>query len=426
MKEEVYQFNYLLYGLGKTNKAVKDFFTSNNINYNLYIDDETKEVNLDVIDVIVKSPGIKPNTKLLEEARMKNILIISDLELFSWFYPDAKLIIVTGTNGKTSTCRLLSYILSKKDKCYLCGNIGIPLFSITSNKNFKNEFVIVEASSYMLDNTYTVKPYVYVILNIEEHHLNYHKTFDNYYHTKIKLIKNMKNGLIVFPNEHKFIEEFKKIEIPKIVFSWDYTNIGIKVKNNYVMLEDEILYKINQFPILPIHQLTNVMISSSVALMLGVKPSKIRKALEDIVYEKYRLQKVYDDFNTIIINDSKATNFSASKAALNSITDDSYNLFWLLGGSGPCNISKCLEELKNVDKLFLYGENKYEISNELNEFNIDYEIYDDLEDIMEKLYLIKKKKIILFSPASQSFDMFDNFEKRGEYFNQLIEKYWNR
>lgn len=409
---------YLLYGMGKTNTSVKSFFIENNIQFKEYIDG-TDNYDLEDIDYVIKSPGISPHTKLLNECNSKGIPVINDLELFYLFYPKAKLIIITGTNGKTSTSRMLSIVLSKKYKCYLGGNIGLPLFNLKSKNNFKNEFVIVEASSFMLEHCYLVKPFIYVITNVFPHHLDYHQTFENYLNAKTKLIKNIDiNGLLITPKEIDNSMYFGN----KIIIN-DQTN-KIKIESNKITYNNEIINSYVNTSIVPYHQLLNMSVVSEIALFLNVPIERIRKGFEDCTCEKYRMELIYQNDSTLIINDAKSTNFNASVAAINSVKDFTNNIHWILGGHGNTNFS--FEDVNSyISKYYLYGENANQLENKIKLITSNCIKFDTLEDVIKNIINDQSNKVILYSPAAQSYDQYNNFEERGKHFNELINKYWH-
>jgi UDP-N-acetylmuramoylalanine--D-glutamate ligase len=161
-----------------------------------------------------------------------------------------------------------------------------------------------------------------------------------------------------------------------------------------------------------------------IALFLEISEERIRKGFEDVSCEKYRLQVIYNDLNTIIINDAKSTNQAASLAAIESLKDIEYDIHWILGGHGSTNdlISNTNSYIK---KYYLYGENKDELEKDLQEYHNEYSKYNFLEEVIENIKNDNSKKIILYSPAAQSYDQYDNFEQRGEHFNSLINKYWH-
>ncbi len=410
---------YLLYGMGKSNQSVKEYFIKNNYQFSEYTDD-FGNYSLENIDIIIKSPGIKFDTPLLQDAKEKNIKIISDLELFYLIFPKAKLIIVTGTNGKTSTSRMLSVVLSKKYKCYLGGNIGLPLFSLKSEKNFKNELVIIEASSFMLEYCYELKPYIYVITSFSKHHLDYHYTIENYLFAKTKLIKNIEEGLIVIPKDLT-----NSIQTKQLCITFDHNGTkNIQIKNKELFYENNILNSFMNQKFIPKHQLTNMCIVSEIAIYLNVPVDRIRKGFEDVTCEKYRLEIVYNDSNTLIINDAKSTNPSSSVAAIESIKDLNYDIHMILGGHGEPD-DLILNTNKYVKKYYLYGENRDILENDIKTYNSEYSKYEGLEEVIENIKNDHSKKIILYSPAAQSYDQYNNFENRGNHFNLLINKYWH-
>ena len=314
---------------------------------------------------------------------------------------------------------MLSIILSKKYKCYLGGNIGIPLFDLKSTKNFKNEYVIVEASSFMLEHCFSVKPFIYVITNVYHHHLDHHKTFENYLSSKTKLIQNIKeDGLLITPHEiNTAAFNGKKIIIQN-------QNNLVKIDNNKITFNNITLNSYNNSRIIPYHQLINMSVASEIALYLNVPVERIKKAFEDFTCEKYRLELIYQDDITLIINDSKSTNFNASLVAVNSVKDLNYDIHLILGGHGDVEFD--FENINlYVDKYYLYGENKDILEDKIKPLNKKYIKLQTLEDVVKSIHKDNLQKVILFSPGSQSYDQYTNFEERGKHFNLLINKYWH-
>ena len=175
--------------MGISNKEVEKFFKQNNVNYIKYIDGDLFETKiLKNIDFIIKSSGIKFDTNFLKIAESLKIKVISDLELFYLLFPNKEMILVTGTNGKTTTSILISSLLNDANiyKSGVYGNIGIPLFSLN------DELVeVVEASSFKLHNSYKLKPHIYIVTSLVSHHLDYHQNEENYYYDKLKIINNL-------------------------------------------------------------------------------------------------------------------------------------------------------------------------------------------------------------------------------------------
>ena len=178
---------YLLYGLGIANSSVRKYFDENNISYKVFEDGKTNYINYDdvlnEINIIIKSPGILNESTLLQQAKKRKIQIITDIELFYNIVQPNFLICVSGSNGKTTVTKMLGNLLADEE-FQISGNIGLPLFDYTNHQSKK---YIVECSSYMLEYTQLLKPNIYILLNIEKHHLDHHHTFVNYIKAKIKI-----------------------------------------------------------------------------------------------------------------------------------------------------------------------------------------------------------------------------------------------
>lgn len=190
--ESILNKRYLLYGYGITNQAVKKFFDLHHIAYIIYLDDEKDGLPFEKIfwqiDYVIKCPGIKFDTPFLKRCYELNIKVISDLELLYLLYKEYEYIIITGSNGKTTTSYLTYQMLDSSNLFQhgLGGNIGVPLFSLLLDQRV-HRGIVIEASSFMLHNTYECKPKIYVLTNLIPHHLDYHKNVEDYYFVKLKL-----------------------------------------------------------------------------------------------------------------------------------------------------------------------------------------------------------------------------------------------
>ena len=418
----------LIYGLGKSGRACFDFLIRNNEllvfddnfliknkKYNKYFLSQSriKKINFDYIFL---SPGIDLNKCILSNflKRNKN-KIISELDIFHKTYPNLNKITITGTNGKSTTSKLIYEVLKyhKKD-VRLVGNIGNP---ILKEKNIKkNTIFIVEASSYQIDYSKYFETNIALILNITPDHLERHKTFQNYINAKLKLIiKQKKNSIALIEKNNDLIRDILKSQKVKsklkIVDFKEYKGFYKKIKNNYFK---------------NLSNIKNLSFVLKLSNILKLKNSKILKVVNTFKGLNYRQQIIYNKKNFLIINDSKSTSFSSTLPLLQSYK----NIHWILGGlakkGDKLNLNK--KYFKEITA-YIYGTNRAFFSNVLKN---KCRLYSskNLKNILSKLFLnIKKnndvKKTILFSPAAASFDQFKNFEDRGRYFNQLLKKYIN-
>lgn len=414
---------YLLYGLGKSNISIKKYFDFKKIDYDVYIDSFTDDnVIIEDYDYVIKSPGIPNNTKLLNSITNKT-KILTDIELFYKLKKNNKSIVVTGSNGKTTVTSLLGVLLKNK-KYGVCGNIGIPIFDCVES-NFNG--LIIEASSYMLEYVNEFKPNVFVLLNIEQHHLEHHKTFENYCRCKFNPIKNMsKDNILIYNFDDEVVkEEVNKFNLRKYSFSVKNNKSDCYYNNGIIYYNQCEYVKTDQFKLVGIHNIKNI--------MAAILTCKAITENGDIIEDEYiinqinsfeplthRLEKFYETDDLIFINDSKSTNPFATTEAINSVSlkypEKSIHL--IMGGKKEnFDYHVLFSKLPYLNGIYLYGECADKIKKDLK---IDSQIFPDIDSIFK----IKKfkKGVVLFSPGAPSFDQFMDFEKRGEYFKNLIIK----
>lgn len=413
----LYNYNYLIYGLGQANQAVSDYFNKQGINYQIYIDkgEEVTSKILDKIDIIVKSPGIPFDTPLLKLAKELKVKVIGDLELFYLFNPESEIICVTGTNGKTTTCYLIYELLKKKYQVFLAGNIGIPLFSIIDKAI--NKLVVIEASSYMLASTEQFHPHLVVYLNFYPNHLSMHYTFSNYVKAKLKSMSNLEpNDIIIYNQDDYLIKQMiEKNNSIKISFSTK-TNV-----NSYNLnLEEIVLLKGR-------HNLENTKAALAVAKYYDITEADVTNVLTTFNALEHRIEKIYEDDKLIIFNDSKATNGLATKEAILTVSkNENSSIIWIGGGQERHEQYDSLNEaINNINFAYLYGANKNSLSLYLTSLNIKHLIFNNLEEVVNSLPTkFNQKTIILFSPATPSHDQYHSFEERGSHFKNLISNHF--
>lgn len=399
--------SYLLYGLGKSNLAVKKFFDKNNIHYFVYTDcDDYESLNINKNYIVVKSPGVKNDASFLRFLIKNNYQIISDIELYYLFFPNNFYIGITGTLGKTTTTLLINHILgSYFNDVNICGNIGIPIFEIGDKTN---AYIIIELSSFQLEYCFSFKPRIMIFLNIYNHHLDYHKSFENYLTAKLKPTEIMDENDILIINKTLIPHmRDRKIKSKIIAFSLDD-------KLSFLNVEDVEFLKYK-------HNMENLIPVLILCRYFNILDEFILNKLKTFVVPKYRMEKIFDEKNLIIINDSKSTCLKSSIEALNNCLTiyENHKITLILGGKlnveEIINYQEDIINCENVD-ILLFGENKdllFKITNGTK--------YDTLNDIIKNLKINNQTKtLILFSPGAQSFDQFNSFEERGKLFEELI------
>jgi len=414
-----YKKKILIYGLGKSGSSVLKFLKKDNeITTH---DDEIKVTNKKItkikFDYIIISPGIDINkcnlSKFLKNNSKK---IYTDLDIFYSNYKENNKITITGTNGKSTTAKILYDVLKdQKVDVRLVGNIGNP---ILLEKKVTNKTVfVIEASSYQLEYSKLFKSNISLILNISPDHLERHKTINKYVSAKFKLVKNQSKKDFAILN-------IKNFYIKRELESKNYLPKVIKIEKN---IDGIYLKKINNQYFKTEGNKENLKFILAAAKILKLKKNLLFKTLKKFKGLKYRQEIIFQSKKLTIINDSKATTFSSSVSLLKSLT----NVYWIVGGQAKKGDKLLLSKknCKNI-KACIFGTNKNFFISKIKKI-MKYESFLNLKSLVKKLSLEIKDdkntthKTILFSPSAASFDHFKNFEKRGEYFNQLIKKYIN-
>ena len=418
----------LIYGLGKSGLSTFKFLKINN-DISLYDDFQSvinnKEIKRKLVtyqkvinsnfDFIILSPGIDiDKCKLSEFLKINRRKIYSDLDIFHSFFKNV-CITVTGTNGKSTTCKIMyDVLLDQNFDVRLVGNIGNPVLSV---KNIKKKTIfVIEASSYQLEYSKIFSSKYAIILNISPDHIERHKTIGKYIKAKFKLLKNQIKGNLAFVKKNDNL-------INKTLKSTTFKSkiIRVDTKNTKKFLENIT----NSYFVTETNK-ENLAFILKIANKLKLKKNLLIKSIKKFKGLKYRQQILVNKKYLKIINDSKSTSFSSSLGLLK----DNKNIYWLLGGvykkGDKFNLSK--KYFSNI-KAYVYGKNKSFFNKKLKG-KIKYKNFKNLDLAFKEIVLnIRKKKYfnktILFSPSAASFDSFKNFEDRGLYFNKLVKKFSN-
>jgi UDP-N-acetylmuramoylalanine--D-glutamate ligase len=419
--------NFCIYGMGTTGHSVCNYFHRKNFKeYKVWDDDEVLRSSygfkmnkkkgenlfskhLDNTDYIVLSPGISLKKAKLKKKLLENKdKIITDLDLFYLFNPKIKTIVVTGTNGKSTTCKILEHVLNKNNiNVKLGGNIGRPILDL----NLKNQpIVIIEASSFQLAYSQYIKPDYAIILNITKDHLDWHGSYKNYVDSKFKIFKEQKKNNFAFINNKILINKFKNEKYEsklKFINLKRYNKIRYKIKNDYLNSEA------NKENMSFVYALSKVLNINEKSLINSLKSFKGLPHRQEIFYKKN---------NKTFINDSKATSFKASKLALKS----NKNIFWIVGGLPKKGDKIKLGNFKkNIAKTYIIGKHMQFFQKQLKgkiKIQLCKNLKKAITTIFEDIKKIKRneKITVLLSPSSASYDQFKNFEERGNSFKFLV------
>ena len=406
--------SFAVYGLGITGKSVVKFLKKNKVNEILAWDDRLIEnnkkldrfrVNLNVVDYIIVSPGINIKKSRFKKLLLKNKKkIITDLDLFFLKNNVKKSIVITGTNGKSTTCSLVHHVLKKsKIKTKLAGNIGKPILDL---KFIKNEIYVIEASSFQLEYSKFIKPYCAVILNISKDHLDWHGSRIKYIMSKIKIFNKKTKKDIAFLSDKRLEKIYNKKRFLGKLRIIRKNPINVKnIQNRYLQLDTNF---------------NNIKFAFFISKLFGIKKKFFLSSLKSFKGLPHRHEIFLKLGNHTFINDSKATSFESTKFALKS----NKNIIWITGGQPKQNDKFEIDQFKKkIIKAYIIGNHKNFFIKQIGK-KIKFETVSNLNTALNRLFrsFDKNKKLtILFSPASASYDQFKNFVERGEKFKNLVK-----
>lgn len=389
----------------------------------------TEELILNA-DEIIKSPGIPEKAPMIKALREKDISIISEIE-FAGRYTNAKTICITGSNGKTTTTMLTYHLLCEAGyNVGLAGNVGRSFAWQVAEQEF--DYYVIELSSFQLDGMYDFRADVAILLNITPDHLDrYEYKFQNYIDSKFRILQNMtKDQTFIYWSEDPVIKtELAKREIiaSQAPFTIDRIE-GNKawIENDELIInfdEEQLKINTNDITIKGTHNMYNSMAAAIAANIMDVKNETIRRSLSTFQGVEHRLEYVATIAGVRYINDSKATNVNSCWYALQSMKTP---VVLILGGTDKGNDYSEIADLvrEKVHTLIFMGlDNK-----KLNEYfglNTNCKIVDtnNLADAVKAAYEVAQKgDTVLLSPCCASFDLFKNYEDRGEQFKNAVRK----
>ena len=409
-------------------KNYKELLLKNDIQFEENGHEQANKLN---VDYVIKSPGIPETAAIIKQLTNKQIQIISEIEFASKF-TDATIIGVTGSNGKTTTTTMIYEILkSENADVDIAGNIGISFASKVAASNTKN--YVLELSSFQLDGIIDFNPHIAIMTNLSPDHLDrYNNSFENYINSKFNILKNQsEKDYFIYDLEDVNIVEFIKNNIHKIKsnllpFSTTKTidSVTYLEDKNIISIinKNKIIMPTNNFPLIGTHNLKNAMAATTVANLLKIRKETIRKSLEHFQAVEHRLEHVLKINKVNYINDSKATNVNAAYYALDSMQSSTV---WIVGGIDKGNKYEELFSLVNekVKAIICLGkDNKKIFENFENLVEYITEVKSMSEAVKEAYSIAKSNDSVLLSPACASFDLFKNYEDRGEQFKAEVRK----
>ena len=417
--------SYAIYGLGLSGNSVLKFLKKKN-KKKIYTWDDKKNKSdikkfnsfkriLDEVDYIVISPGIN-----IQKTKFKSILfrnkkkLITDLDLFYMQKIPIKSIVISGTNGKSTVCKLIQHIFkTNKLDPQLGGNFGKPVLDL---KIRKKSIVIIEASSFQLSYTKFIKPNFAAILNISSDHLDWHNTITNYKNSKFKIFSKQDNNDVALLNDKKLTRLFKKKKY--------LSRLKIVGRN---LLKKIIRKKITNSYLTSKPNLENLSYAYQISKLFKIKEKIFIKAVNKFKGLPHRHEIFLKKNKITFINDSKATSFDSTKHALK----NNKNIFWIFGGLPKIKDNfNLLGVTSNIIKSFIIGKKTNYFKNQVAKkikYKISFNLKNAIKDVFKELILEGNSQItVLFSPASASYDQFNNFTERGNQFKKITKVYVKR
>jgi len=377
-------------------------------------------------NTMIVSPGVPLNAPILKKATEKNIKLISEIEL-SYHYCKGNIIAITGTNGKTTTTSLCGHVFNQcGSNTFSAGNIGLAFSEIALDVQ-PNEFVALEVSSFQLDLIDNFKPKVAIILNITPDHLNrYDNNVDEYAESKQAVYRNQdSNDYLVLNKDNEAVAKYlKDHKSNSFYFSLEEpVSDGCFIKDNRVIFnrknEEKFSCDISDIKLRGEHNLANAMAVICTAKIFDLDNEKITKALQSFSGVEHRLEFVREIDGVKFINDSKATNIDSVWYALRSFSNP---ILLILGGEDKGNDYEEIKSLvlDNVKKIYAIGSSAEKVFGFFHSL-VKVEIKNTLEEVVTSaINEAREGDVVLLSPACASFDMFDNYEHRGNVFKEAV------
>jgi UDP-N-acetylmuramoylalanine--D-glutamate ligase len=392
------------------------------------IEFETNEHTDRVYDceLMVVSPGVPSDAVIIKKAVAAGIKVISEIEL-AYHFCKGKIIAITGTNGKTTTTALCGYVLNQCGiKAYVAGNIGLAFSEIVLDVK-ENEIAVLEVSSFQLDFIDKFKPMIAVILNITPDHLNrYQNKLENYIGSKLNIYKNQddRDSLILNKDNERLIDSLTFYKSKPYYFSLTEPQItGCYLSGDQIMYNEngELIFtcRVGDINLLGEHNTANAMAVITAAKILQCDNDNIINALKSFKGVEHRIELVREIDGILYVNDSKATNVDSVWYALKSFNQP---IFLILGGQDKGNDYEKIKEIveEKVKKIFAIGSSAEKIFNFFHSI-VKVEIKKTIQEVILSVNKeARRGDIVLLSPACASFDMFENFEHRGNVFKEAV------
>lgn len=373
--------------------------------------------------LVVKNPGIRYDNPMVEKALHKGIPVWTEIEL-AYLISEALIVGITGSNGKTTTTTMIAEVLNAGDKpAKLCGNIGYPASSIAQAATTEDTLVM-ELSSFQLMGTKSFRPHIAVITNLIASHIDYHGTFEDYVAAKWMIQNQMtKEDVLILNFNQELAKELAcRTQATVVPFSTTEVVDGAYLTGGKLYFKDEYIMDALQLGVPGTHNIENALATIAVAKLLGVDNQVIRETLSAFGGVKHRLQFVGTIDGVAFYNDSKSTNILATQKALSGF--DNSKVILIAGGLDRGNdFDELVPDLVGLKKMILLGQSAPRLQCAAQQAGVMTVTATDIADATRKAFQeAENSDVVLLSPANASWDMYANFEVRGDVFLQTYEE----
>jgi UDP-N-acetylmuramoylalanine--D-glutamate ligase len=419
-------YNVFVSDKGIIGTKYKKVLLNNNISFE---EGNHTEVKIFDADLVMKSPGIPDSVNVVRALREKGISVISEIE-FAAKFTNGVIVGITGSNGKTTTTMLVNDILKKaKLNVSMGGNIGNSFAQQVAEKD--SAFHVLELSSFQLDGIEDFAPHIAIITNITPDHLDrYNYQFENYINSKFRITKNQtEDDFLIYDADDEVILDWlkrNKVKATLVPFSLKKeVEKGVYLKEDTIIIKykiEDTIMKTSNLALKGKHNTKNAMAAAMAASILKVRKDLIRESLEDFEGAEHRLEKVLTINGVNYINDSKATNVNATFYALDSMQSPT---LWIVGGVDKGNDYLDLMPLvrEKVKAIICLGvDNRKIVETFYNVVDLIVETAGAEEAVKVAYKIAEKGDNVLLSPACASFDLFENYEDRGNKFKQAVRE----
>lgn len=374
-------------------------------------------------ELMVKNPGIRYDNPMVKKALEKEIPVITEVEL-AYLISDAPIIGITGSNGKTTTTTMIAEVLTAGGQSgLLSGNIGFPASQVATTAT-KNDTLVMELSSFQLMGIETFHPEIAVITNLMPTHIDYHGSFENYVAAKWNIQKNMSKSdfLVLNFNQTLAKELAAKTQATVVPFSTTEKVDGAYLEGNMLTFRGEPVMAADELGVPGSHNVENALATIAVAKLRGVENQVIKATLAGFGGVKHRLQYVGEINHVKFYNDSKSTNILATQKALSGF--DNSKVILIAGGLDRGNeFDELVPDIQELKKMVILGESAARVKRAADKAGVSYMDAADVKDAMQKAFAeAQAGDIVLLSPANASWDMYPNFEVRGDEFIATFEE----